>query len=171
MLFSRVGRIGWTAALSTIGLAIAASAGCTEPGISDDFYGRDMGPDLSGTVSMPSGPAPTLRSVAPDRAAARGGTEVTLTGTDFRQGASVLIAGIPATNVKLVSATQLVATVPTYTGPLGFVDVTVRNSDGSKVSHNDFFSYVRVPISFAQTVTRAVGTKPAALATGDVNGV
>lgn len=124
----------------------------------------DMAHDLAGAQT------PTLYSVTPATAAASGGTQVTILGTNFEHGATVKIGGVAATNVQYQSSLQLVATVPAYTGALGPVEVVVQNPSSLKVSRSDVFSYARVPVTFAATVTRASGHQPTAIVAEDVNG-
>lgn len=113
--------------------------------------------------------APTLLRIAPDKAAAAGGIQVTITGSGFLPGASVYFADTPAKAV-VGEGDFLMATVPAYNGPLGPVEVRVRNPDGGEAARNDLFSYVRVPIEFARTLTRKVGREPSAIIAADVNG-
>jgi hypothetical protein len=62
--------------------------------------------------------APSVSSVSPNSGPTKGGTAVTITGTGFVEGATVVIAqgigagsgAIPATNVKVVSPTEITAT-------------------------------------------------------------
>lgn len=156
---SYLSRLG-VAALGTTAL-LSLNAGCDTPGSGT----LDMAPrDLAGAQT------PTLFSVTPASAAATGGAKVTIVGTNFDQGATVKIGGVAATNVQYQSSLQLVVTVPAYTGALGPVEVTVQNPSSLKVSRSDVFSYVRVPVTFAATVTRASGHQPTSIVADDVNG-
>ena len=73
-----------------------------------------------------------------------GGTPVTITGTGF-SGATVVDFGtLPATNVVVVSATQITATSPAAAA--GTVDVTVTGPGGtSATSAVDQFTYMVAP--------------------------
>ena len=71
---------------------------------------------------------PTVVSVSPNTGATTGGTAVTITGTNFAAGATVTFGGAAATNVVVVSGTQITATTPA--GSAGAVTVTVTNSNG-----------------------------------------
>ena len=118
---------------------------------------------------------PTVASISPNNGPAAGGTPVTITGTNFAAGASVTIGGTPATNVVVVSATQITATTPAGGAGSATVTVTVNGQSGSLT--NGFTYNAAVPISFGQvaaatpqspTATVAV-TFPAAQTAGDLN--
>ena len=66
---------------------------------------------------------PTVSSVSPNSGPVAGGTAVTITGTNFATGATVTFGGTAATNVVVVSGTQITATTPA--GSAGAVTVTV----------------------------------------------
>ncbi|MGH9554540.1 MAG: IPT/TIG domain-containing protein, partial [Terriglobales bacterium] len=70
----------------------------------------------------------SITAAVPGVAAFSGGTVITLSGTGFQAGAIVLFGGIAATNVTVMSSTQLTATAPAHA--LGIVDVQVTNSGG-----------------------------------------
>jgi hypothetical protein len=67
--------------------------------------------------------APTVTSVLPSSGPTVGGTAVTLVGTNFDTGATVMIGSTAATNVMVVDSTMLTATTPV--GSVGAVTVTV----------------------------------------------
>ncbi len=71
--------------------------------------------------------APEVAGVEPASGPAAGGTDVTITGTGFLNGANVTIAGAPATGVTWVSSSLMKATTPAGAG--GFGDVVVTNPD------------------------------------------
>ena len=83
--------------------------------------------------------APTVSDVSP--AAAPGGTTVTITGTGFSGATAVDFgSGHPATNLDVVSATEITAASPAGTGT---VDVTVTTVGGtSATSSADQFTYI-----------------------------
>ena len=86
--------------------------------------------------------APTLTLVSPSTGPAAGGTSVTLTGTGFRAGIQVELGGHPATDVVVVSATELTATTPAHAD--GLVDVLVSTPGGSATLAGGF-TYVASP--------------------------
>ncbi|QKV97958.1 IPT/TIG domain-containing protein [Streptomyces sp. NA02950] len=100
--------------------------------------------------------APVVTSVSPNQGAPAGGTTVTITGTGFL-GASVVRFGSQlATNVVVVSNTQITAKTPPGTGT---VKVTVTGPSGTS-TQNVFFSYVSVPAPVLTSLSP--GSGPAA---------
>ena len=85
---------------------------------------------------------PTVTAISPDSGPTAGGTSVTLTGTGFRPGIQVELGGQPATDVDVISATELTATTPAHAG--GPVDVLVTTPGGSATLVQGF-TYVDVP--------------------------
>lgn len=58
-------------------------------------------------------PAPTISGVSPTSGPASGGTVVTITGTGFRAGATVLFGGVAASNVFVSpDGTSITCTAP-----------------------------------------------------------
>ncbi|MGB6834128.1 MAG: IPT/TIG domain-containing protein [Candidatus Acidiferrum sp.] len=90
--------------------------------------------------SAVSTPAPTVTSVSPSSGAAGGGTEVTITGTNFASGATVTFGSATATNVVVSNSTSITATTPA--GTAGPVTVTVTNPTGQGGSLGSGFTYV-----------------------------
>ncbi len=74
-------------------------------------------------------PPATVTAIEPPVATHRGGTAITITGTDFVKEATVSIGGNPAANIVVVSPTTITATVPAIAAaaPYAAVDVVVRN--------------------------------------------
>ena len=86
-------------------------------------------PDLGATADLAPAPgAPTLTAVTPSNAINTGGTPIVLTGTNFQAGATVTIAGVPATNVVVVSSTQITCVVPAKAANCGARAVQVGTS-------------------------------------------
>lgn len=92
-----------------------------------------MQPDLTQAI--------TLTQIMPQRVSTAGGTALTLTGSGFVAGATVTVAGVPATNPMVSSMTQLLATAPAKPGVCGTVPVQVSNPDGAQASASDLLSY------------------------------
>ena len=118
---------------------------------------------------------PTVTSVSPNNGPAAGSTAVTITGTNFAAGATVTFGGTAATNVVVVSGTQITATTPAHAAGAVTVTVTVNGQSGSLA--NGFTYNAAVAISFNQvaaatpqspTSTVSV-TYPAAQTAGDLN--
>ncbi|MEI6051452.1 MAG: IPT/TIG domain-containing protein [Opitutaceae bacterium] len=63
-------------------------------------------------------PLPVITGVLPISGASTGGTNITITGTNFFNPSTVTIGGVPAINVVVVSDTQITATTPAgFPGP------------------------------------------------------
>ncbi len=93
---------------------------------------------------------PSVTSISPSFGPTAGGTSVTIAGTDFASG-TVTIGGASATNVTVVSATQITATTPA--GTAGARDVVfTRTPDGKSGTLTGGFTYV-VP----HTITASAG--------------
>ena len=90
------------------------------------------------TIAVPSAP-PVLDSLLPTSGSQWGGTEVTLTGTDFVSGAAVTFGGTPATLVTFNDSTSLTATTPVHA--VGTVAVTVTNPDAQNSTLNAAFDF------------------------------
>ena len=85
-------------------------------------------------------PAPELDSVSPVRGATSGGTELTLSGKHFAEGAVVLVGGKPATDVRRIDERTIETRTPKGThGSLA--DVLVRNPDGKEATSRRAFLY------------------------------
>ncbi len=94
---------------------------------------------------------PRVSSITPRRGSLRGGTIVTITGSNLAGGATVSFGGAAATEVTVTSAVSLTAVVPPWaTGTVpAVVDVVVRNPDGQGATLAAAYTYDRV----APTVT------------------
>ncbi len=101
---------------------------------------------------------PTFTSVVPATGPTNGATPITITGTQFQNGANVNINNLPADNVQFVSATSITATTPGL--PAGTADVTVINPDGGTITASDAFTYAlgSGPINYIQSATTATGS-------------
>jgi hypothetical protein len=86
---------------------------------------------------------PTVTSVSPSTGPTAGGTAVTITGTNFASGATVMFGGTAATNVAVTNSTTITATTPAHA--VGAVTVTVTNSNGLSGSLATGFAYVAPP--------------------------
>jgi len=79
-----------------------------------------------------------VTDVSPTAGTIAGGTQITITGLSFQNGATVTVGGSVATNVNVVSATTIAATTPAHVA--GSVDVIVT-SGGTTVTKNSGFLY------------------------------
>ena len=86
-------------------------------------------------------PALTVTRVTPSSAPPAGGTKVSLGGTGFTTAlaSSVTIGGTPATNLQVVDAVTMLATVPAHA--VGGVDIVV-NVGGTSVTIKNAFAYL-----------------------------
>ena len=91
------------------------------------------------TNIVPAG-APSITSVTPNHGFTVGGTGIVIIGTAFQHGATVLIDGNPATNVVLVSPTEINAAVPP--GTAGPKNVVIENPDAQTFIFSNGFTYV-----------------------------
>jgi hypothetical protein len=73
-------------------------------------------------------PPPVLLSVSPNAGPIAGGTNITIAGNNFQNGATVRIGGVAATNVNVVSSTSITAMTPP-TSTAGPVSIVVTNPD------------------------------------------
>jgi hypothetical protein len=93
-------------------------------------------------------PAPTVTSVSPTSGAITGGTQITVTGTGFVDGARVTVGGGTCSNVTVVSATSITCVTPYLSPPTGSVgakDVKVTNEDNQFDTATNAFTYVAAP--------------------------
>ncbi len=83
-------------------------------------------------------PAPTVTSVAPSSGPVAGGTDVTITGTNFVNGATVAFGGTSAKST-FVNSTSLTCSTPAHAA--GAVDVVVTNPDAQSGTLKGGFTY------------------------------
>jgi hypothetical protein len=96
--------------------------------------------ETGGFTYFTPGPPPTIDQLIPAQGTVHGGTAVTILGSNFQVGASVVFGGTLAPQTTVVSATQLdVITPPNGSGP---VDVIVINPENQSVTATNAFTYV-----------------------------
>ena len=99
---------------------------------------RTSAADLFSYVSPP-----TVTKITPANGPTKGGTAVTISGTNFLGSVSVAFGATPATSVHVLSATQITATSPSGSGT---VYVTVSAAGGSSSSTGrSRFTFVAAP--------------------------
>ncbi|HVF90388.1 MAG TPA: phospholipase D-like domain-containing protein, partial [Blastocatellia bacterium] len=96
----------------------------------------------AGTPPPPTNP-PTITGIMPNSGSINGGTTVEITGTNFAAGATVTFAGLPATNITVVSNTTITAKTPAHAE--GAVDVVVKNSNNLSGTLAGGFTYANTP--------------------------
>lgn len=88
-------------------------------------------------------PAPTVTAASPNIGSTQGGTNITLTGTNFTGTTGVTIGGVAATNVVVVSATSITCTTPAGTAGVGSILVT--NGSGTNGANSLFWFLTATP--------------------------
>lgn len=96
---------------------------------------------------------PTVGSVSPVSGPADGGTQITITGTNFQSGAAVSVGGLAATSITVTNSTTIQVVTPAHSpGP---VSVTVTNSGGHSATLSSGFTYHAVDLAWtAPTSTK-----------------
>ncbi|HOU54567.1 MAG TPA: IPT/TIG domain-containing protein [Myxococcota bacterium] len=94
----------------------------------DCYQGVPCDPEGCRIGEEPPQSRPTITEVTPPQGPLAGGTLVTLTGTDFREGCTVTFGGVAATTVTWASATEVTAVTPPHAA--GSVEVRLANPDG-----------------------------------------
>lgn len=107
-----------------------------------------------------------VTNITPACGTAAGGTAVTITGSNFLSGATVLIGGVAASNVVIVSSNSVTAFTPANI--VGAKIVSVTNTNGNFGALTNGFTYVTVlsfgglgsatPAIEAATLTWSAGT-------------
>jgi hypothetical protein len=115
-------------------------------GISEVFSGTPVLPHVVFVNNVPS-----LTSVTPNHGPGAGGTVVTLGGTLFESGVSVLFGGVLASNITLMSGNQLTCVTPAHFPAL--VDVTVVNTNGMQSTLLSAFQFEQSGVLVAMPVT------------------
>lgn len=108
-----------------------------------------------GDSTGPQSPAPTVAVIAPARGTV--GTELTITGTDFRAGATVSVGSLAATDVQVSNATTIYAKVPAGVVADQVYGVTVKNSDGTSAGRDASFTAVAPTLLYVNGATRPSG--------------
>jgi len=98
--------------------------------------------------------APSVSGVNPTSGSTTGGTQVTVSGTNFTPGASVSFGGTSATSVSVTSATIITCNTPPHSA--GAVTVQVVNPGGQSGQLSNAFTY-NAPVSQPPGRHRAVG--------------
>jgi outer membrane protein assembly factor BamB len=111
----------------------------TGAGSANETYGCSIG-----SVD-PANSTPVVTSMKSQFGPAAGGANIMITGGNFASGATVQFGTASATNVTVVSPTDITATTPAFAGPDGAegVAVTVSDPSGATSTANpaDFYSY------------------------------
>ena len=98
-------------------------------------------PDSQSATSTFTYTAPPLAvtDVSPTTGSIAGGTQITITGVSFQNGATVTVGGTAATNINVVSNTTITATTPAHAAGSADVVVMVGSTTATKSAA---FTYV-----------------------------
>ena len=103
------------------------------------FFGRVATVAALAAFATACNPTPTVTGVSPSSGPESGGVNVTVTGTNFKQGAVVTLDGRSLGNTQFVSATELSVAVPA--GAVGSVQIGVLNPNEHPSAESVAFSY------------------------------
>jgi hypothetical protein len=84
--------------------------------------------------------APTISSISPTEGPILGGTNITVTGTNFVSGTTITFGGQQCTNLTVVSSTVITCTTPGHAN--GWVSVTVTAPDSTIALLTNAFDYL-----------------------------
>jgi len=98
---------------------------------------------LAGGFTYSSSTSVSVSAVSPSQGPTTGGTVVTVTGTGFQTGATVVFGGIQSTAVTITSPTQIDAMSPSESS--GSVALNVTDTDGQSGSMPSAFTYTSAP--------------------------
>lgn len=134
-----------TASISWSGPGTANASGGIEAKTATAInLGTDVAPNGSPGAGLVfpgiAGIPPEFTSIDPTEGSAAGGTSVTITGDHFIDGAIVNFDGIAATDVVVVSATEITCTTPAHVA--GLSDITVTNPDFLLITATDAFEFI-----------------------------
>jgi sugar lactone lactonase YvrE len=117
----------------TVDIVVTTPGGESATSTADHYTYRARGPL-----------APKVFSVSPTQGSSTGGTSVTVRGENFLTPTAVLFGGVEATNVKILSGSELTATSPAHSA--GTVSVILRTAGGESANTEaDVFTYVASP--------------------------
>ena len=122
-----------TSSSGTVTLAIA-------PGAVTDGLGGSNQAGASDTLTVNL--APTFSSLSPTSGPQAGGTNVTLTGTNFNA-ATVKVGGVSASVVSQTGTSIVITTPPSVSE--GLATVIITNSDSEQASLSNAFDYLGAP--------------------------
>lgn len=120
------------------------------------MYPATAGYDQTSGVGTPNfsviatalAPTPTIAGLTPTSGSTAGGTVMTITGTGFASGVSVIFGEQAATSVTRVSSTSLSVVTPQHMA--GSVSVSVRNVGEMSITATTTFTYV-MPVTLTPT--------------------
>lgn len=140
--------------------SIVAVTGARAAGAADVVVTQDTRTaTLAAAYTYVAPPVPTVTAVTPASGSTAGGTQVTITGTNFADVATVAIGGVAASSVAVVGPTTIRAVTGPRAAGAAAVAVTVNGQTGTLASG---FTYVAPsPNTLPVIVSLAVqGTRP-----------
>ncbi|QGF23126.1 IPT/TIG domain-containing protein [Raineyella fluvialis] len=124
-------------------LSPAASAGTVDVRVTTP--GGTSQKSKADSFTFVPAPVPTVGSLSPSTGSTSGGVLVTITGTGLTGATAVMFGTVAATNVVVVSDTQLTATSPAMK-TAGGIDITVTTPGGTTATTpTDRFTFADVP--------------------------
>lgn len=139
---------------------IVAVTGARAAGVADVVVAQDSRvATLAAAYTYTAPPVPTVTAITPSAGSTAGGTQVTITGTNFAAGATVTIGGVTATGVTISSATSIRAVTGARPAGAADVAVTVGGQTGTLASA---FTYVAPPPNTLPVIVSlgVQGTRP-----------
>jgi uncharacterized repeat protein (TIGR02543 family) len=118
-------------------------------------------------------PAPTVTAVSPAAVVNNVAQTLTISGTDFRAGATVKVGGVDCTQATVVSATQITCNYPGKAVTCGGQDIVVTNTDDNQSGSLAAAKGVKLlssGLGFGAAASYALGNGPRLAAMGDWNG-
>jgi hypothetical protein len=104
---------------------------------------------------IPASEIPALAAVSPNEGTI--GTELTISGANFRTGMKVFVGGIASEQVEISSPDLLYAIVPSGIAVNTLLDVTVRNSSGGEATVKNAFKAIPPVLSYINSATKPSG--------------
>jgi hypothetical protein len=101
---------------------------------------------------------PTMKRLIPNEAPTSGNIEITILGTDFRPGMTVMFGDSPATNIQYWSPNTLICTLPPSTQP-GAVVVSFKGSPSTTDKMMVFTYLVETDRALMELALQVVGMK------------
>ncbi len=102
-------------------------------------------------------PPPVVTSISPTSGLELGGTSVTITGSNFRIGATVTFGDMAATDVVVVASNRITALTPGH--PVGTVDVILTYPDGQTDTLFNAFEFIVPPPLVVTSIRPGVGSE------------
>lgn len=151
---------------TVITLAIDSSSSVTllsnQAGTVSESVGNAKLTLVNGSITVPAA-APTVTGCNPSSGPTTGGTPVSISGTNFQNGATVSIGGVAATGVGFIGSTSLSATTGAHAA--GAANVVVTNPDAQSGTLSNGYTYTAVSSGSAD-LSLAMSDAPDPLSVG-----